>query len=136
MMPTGGSSNDNECLICIPGGFLDFYVLLFKSLHNQKCPKKLNIVQIFLLISNGICCNNLKILSNFLFTFAVGQRLCLAEDKYIGGTGTYSRQGYIMSCLAGVVKVTAQPDKVILTRTKIYKYYPNFCDVDHFFSEY
>lgn len=44
-----------------------------------------------------------------LFT---GQRLCLAEDKYIGGVGTYTRQGYIMSCLAGVVKITAQPDKV------------------------
>ena len=117
-MPTGGSSKDNECLICIPGGFPDFY-MLFKLLHIQKCLKKCNIVQIFLLILNGICCNNLKILSYSPFIFAVGQRLCLAEDKYIGGTGTYSRQGYIMSCLAGVVKVTAQPDKVNMTKTKI-----------------
>jgi len=43
-----------------------------------------------------------------------GQRLCLAEEKYIGGNGTYSRQGYILSCLTGVVKITLQPDKKLL----------------------
>ncbi|KAI9558259.1 hypothetical protein GHT06_015012 [Daphnia sinensis] len=47
-----------------------------------------------------------------------GQRLCLAEDKYIGGVGTYTRQGYIMSCLAGIVKITAQPDKRILVEVR------------------
>lgn len=56
--------------------------------------------------------NILEVLVNYLCWFISGQRLCLAEDKYIGGAGTYTRQGYIMSCLAGVVKVTSQPDKV------------------------
>lgn len=41
-----------------------------------------------------------------------GQRICLSDNQYIGGAGTYTRQGYITSCLAGVVKVTSQPDKV------------------------
>lgn len=41
-----------------------------------------------------------------------GQRVCLADNQYVGGAGTYTRQGYITSCLAGVVKVTSQPDKV------------------------
>lgn len=49
----------------------------------------------------------------YLFCFIFpGQRLCLAEDKYIAGPGTYSRQGYIMACLAGVVKIVQQSDQV------------------------
>lgn len=34
-----------------------------------------------------------------------GQRLCLADDKHLPGQGTYERQGYIYSCLAGTVDV-------------------------------
>ena len=46
------------------------------------------------------------------FILISGQRLVLATDEYIGGSGTYCRQGYIMSCLAGFVKIAEQPDSV------------------------
>uniref|UniRef100_A0A1B6DSQ0 S1 motif domain-containing protein n=1 Tax=Clastoptera arizonana TaxID=38151 RepID=A0A1B6DSQ0_9HEMI len=37
-----------------------------------------------------------------------GQRLCLADEEHIAGWGTYERQGYIYSTLAGVVNVVKQ----------------------------
>lgn len=40
-----------------------------------------------------------------------GQRLCLANENTVAGTGTYERHGYIYSMLAGVVLVT-EKDKV------------------------
>lgn len=42
-----------------------------------------------------------------------GQRLCLCEENTIPGQGTYERQGYIYSMLAGLVQIR-QKDKVIL----------------------
>ena len=51
-----------------------------------------------------------------------GQRLCLAEDKYIGGNGTYCRQGYIISCLTGIVKIVQHPDKVKMSVLIILSY--------------
>ncbi|XP_063237940.1 exosome complex component CSL4 [Bacillus rossius redtenbacheri] len=44
-------------------------------------------------------------------TCVPGQRLCLADKEHISGCGTYERQGYIYSTLAGMVKVAKQ-DKV------------------------
>lgn len=41
-----------------------------------------------------------------------GQRLCLSDENTVTGQGTYERQGYIYSMLAGVVLVT-EKDKVI-----------------------
>lgn len=35
-----------------------------------------------------------------------GQRLCLSDENTVAGQGTYERQGYIYSLLAGVVIVT------------------------------
>lgn len=43
-----------------------------------------------------------------------GQRLCLSDANTVSGEGTYERQGYIYSLLAGVVNIS-QKDKV---RTK------------------
>lgn len=40
-----------------------------------------------------------------------GQRLCLCEENTIPGQGTYERQGYIYSMLAGLVQIR-QKDKV------------------------
>lgn len=34
-----------------------------------------------------------------------GQRLCLSDESHVSGQGTYERQGYIYSTLAGVVDV-------------------------------
>lgn len=34
-----------------------------------------------------------------------GQRLCLSDDNTVAGVGTYERQGYIFSMLAGVVNI-------------------------------
>lgn len=34
-----------------------------------------------------------------------GQRLCLSDKTHVTGHGTYERQGYIYSTLAGVVDV-------------------------------
>jgi len=39
-----------------------------------------------------------------------GQRLCLANENTVAGSGTYERQGYIYSMLAGVV-VVAEKEK-------------------------
>lgn len=35
-----------------------------------------------------------------------GQRLCLSNENTISGEGTYDRQGYIYSLLAGIVKIS------------------------------
>lgn len=40
-----------------------------------------------------------------------GQRLCLSDDNTVSGEGTYERQGYIYSLLAGAVKIS-EKDKV------------------------
>lgn len=40
-----------------------------------------------------------------------GQRLCLSDGSTVSGEGTYERQGYIYSLLAGVVDIS-QKDKV------------------------
>lgn len=40
-----------------------------------------------------------------------GQRLCLSDENTVSGEGTYERQGYIYSLLAGVVNIS-QKDKV------------------------
>lgn len=40
-----------------------------------------------------------------------GQRLCLSDENTVSGEGTYDRQGYIYSLLAGVVN-TSHKDKV------------------------
>lgn len=40
-----------------------------------------------------------------------GQRLCLSDENTVSGEGTYDRQGYIYSLLAGVVNIS-QKDKV------------------------
>lgn len=40
-----------------------------------------------------------------------GQRLCLSDANTVSGEGTYERQGYIYSLLAGVVNIS-QKDKV------------------------
>ncbi|XP_069695771.1 exosome complex component CSL4 isoform X1 [Periplaneta americana] len=37
-----------------------------------------------------------------------GQRLCLADKEHISGCGTYERNGYIYSTLAGVVNVVKE----------------------------
>lgn len=38
----------------------------------------------------------------------LGQRLCLADKEHISGCGTYERNGYIYSTLAGVVEVVKE----------------------------
>lgn len=40
-----------------------------------------------------------------------GQRLCLSNENTVTGSGTYERQGYIYSMLAGQLVVT-EKDKV------------------------
>lgn len=40
-----------------------------------------------------------------------GQRLCLADESTVAGAGTYDRQGYIYSMLAGTVHIR-QKDNV------------------------
>lgn len=35
-----------------------------------------------------------------------GQRLCLSNENTVAGSGTYERQGYIYSMLAGQLVVT------------------------------
>lgn len=35
-----------------------------------------------------------------------GQRLCLSDENTVSGEGTYERQGYIYSLLAGVVNIS------------------------------
>lgn len=47
-----------------------------------------------------------------------GQRLCLCEENTIPGQGTYERQGYIYSMLAGLVQIR-QKDKVILNDVRL-----------------
>lgn len=37
-----------------------------------------------------------------------GQRLCLSDENTIAGQGTYERQGYIYSTLAGTVHIRQQ----------------------------
>ncbi|XP_017785287.1 PREDICTED: exosome complex component CSL4 [Nicrophorus vespilloides] len=43
-----------------------------------------------------------------------GQRLCLCDKKHISGQGTYERQGYLYSQLAGLVKIIEKEDGVQL----------------------
>lgn len=40
-----------------------------------------------------------------------GQRLCLSDESTVSGEGTFERQGYIYSLLAGVVRIS-EKDKV------------------------
>lgn len=40
-----------------------------------------------------------------------GQRLCLSDESTVSGEGTYERQGYVYSLLAGVVNISHK-DKV------------------------
>lgn len=40
-----------------------------------------------------------------------GQRLCLSDENTVSGEGTYERQGYIYSLLAGVVRIS-EKDRV------------------------
>lgn len=47
-----------------------------------------------------------------------GQRLCLSDENTVSGEGTYERQGYIYSLLAGVVNVS-QKDKVSCSKKVI-----------------
>lgn len=41
-----------------------------------------------------------------------GQRLCLSDENTVAGQGTYERQGYIYSQLAGIVNVVQKDDHV------------------------
>lgn len=41
-----------------------------------------------------------------------GQRLCLSDENTVAGQGTYDRQGYIYSQLAGVVNIRKKDDHV------------------------
>lgn len=43
-----------------------------------------------------------------------GQRLCLSDENTVAGPGTYERQGYIYSQLAGIVNVVQKDDHVCL----------------------
>ncbi|PNF21523.1 Exosome complex component CSL4, partial [Cryptotermes secundus] len=43
-----------------------------------------------------------------------GQRLCLADKEHISGCGTYERNGYIYSTLAGVVNVVKEERSSII----------------------
>lgn len=43
-----------------------------------------------------------------------GQRLCLSDENTVAGQGTYERQGYIYSMLAGVV-IVSEKEKVCRT---------------------
>jgi len=44
-------------------------------------------------------------------TRITGQRLCLMDNEYVSGIGTYEHQGYIHSSVAGIVKVTGNTDE-------------------------
>lgn len=39
-----------------------------------------------------------------------GQRLSILDNKHVSGSGTYGRQGYIYSMLAGIVKVVEKDE--------------------------
>ncbi|KAG8233338.1 hypothetical protein J437_LFUL010888 [Ladona fulva] len=43
-----------------------------------------------------------------------GQRLCLADDTHISGCGTYERQGYIYSTLAGEARVVEKDKSYVV----------------------
>ncbi|XP_071441483.1 exosome complex component CSL4 [Hetaerina americana] len=43
-----------------------------------------------------------------------GQRLCLSNDTHISGCGTYERQGYIYSTLAGEVRVVEKDKSTVI----------------------
>ncbi|XP_069695772.1 exosome complex component CSL4 isoform X2 [Periplaneta americana] len=49
-----------------------------------------------------------------------GQRLCLADKEHISGCGTYERNGYIYSTLAGVVNVVKE-EKVTIVNQRFCK---------------
>lgn len=46
-----------------------------------------------------------NITSSKFIRFTVGQRLCRLDSSYTLGKGTYKRQDYIYSSLAGIVNV-------------------------------
>lgn len=46
-----------------------------------------------------------------------GQRLCLAEDNTLTGQGTYEKNGYIYSMLAGVVEIREENKVVFVDLT-------------------
>lgn len=48
-----------------------------------------------------------------------GQRLSILDQKHISGSGTYARQGYIYSMLAGVVSIVEKNE------VKYFAYLPN-----------
>lgn len=37
-----------------------------------------------------------------------GQRLCLSDQAHVSGHGTYERQGYIYSSLAGILNIVSK----------------------------
>lgn len=43
-----------------------------------------------------------------------GQRLCLSDQSHVSGQGTYERQGYIYSMLAGTVDIVEKDDVKII----------------------
>ncbi|XP_044730018.1 exosome complex component CSL4 [Chrysoperla carnea] len=43
-----------------------------------------------------------------------GQRLSILDNKHVSGSGTYGRQGYIYSMLAGIVKVVEKDETEII----------------------
>lgn len=51
-----------------------------------------------------------------------GQRLCLSDENTVSGEGTYERQGYIYSLLAGVVRISDK-DKVNNLSNGIHRIY-------------
>lgn len=49
-----------------------------------------------------------------------GQRLCLSDKVHVPGQGTYERQGYVYSMLAGLVDIVDKDDvsnNIITVRT-------------------
>lgn len=63
-----------------------------------------------------------NIVGKKLITF-LGQRLCPADEDHTAGCGTYERQGYIYSTLAGIVKIIKQEKVSIVLLCNNYYYY-------------
>lgn len=51
-----------------------------------------------------------------VFVCFPGQRICAVTENTIGSVGTYERQGYFYSSLAGIVE-TKTEDKVSIIKT-------------------
>ncbi|KAK9496561.1 hypothetical protein O3M35_012508 [Rhynocoris fuscipes] len=43
-----------------------------------------------------------------------GNRICLAENKYISGPGTYERKGYIHASIAGIVNLNKKESSIVV----------------------